>query len=84
MELSKDVEHRPIVFIRFNPDEYTDKDKNISSCWGITKKGLCSIKQNKKKEWEERLKQLEETVHYWLINRTDKTIEVIHLFYDSL
>jgi len=82
MELSKDLGHRPIIFIRFNPDEYLDENNTIISCWSKNKDGICIIKQNKKKEWEERLKQLEENVNYWLINRTDKMIEVIHLFYD--
>ena len=32
MEISKDLGHRPIVFIRFNPDSYIDKDgKKIKS-----------------------------------------------------
>jgi hypothetical protein len=26
MELSRDVHHRPIIFIRFNPDAYTDQE----------------------------------------------------------
>jgi hypothetical protein len=84
MELSTDVGHRPIVFIRFNPDEYIENKNNIASCWSINNNGICVVKNNKKKEWEQRLKQLEETINYWLINRTDKTIEIIHLFYDSL
>ncbi len=32
MELSLDVNHRPIVFIRFNPDEYTENDVKTTSC----------------------------------------------------
>ena len=28
MELSQDVHHRPIVFIRFNPDKYVDEEGN--------------------------------------------------------
>jgi len=84
MELSTDVGHRPIVFIRFNPDEYIENKNNIASCWSINNNGICVVKNNKKKEWEQRLKQLEETINYWLINRTDKTIEIVHLFYDSL
>ena len=34
MEISQDVGHRPIVFIRFNPDDYEDNGKKITSCWG--------------------------------------------------
>lgn len=85
MELSQDVGHRPIIFIRFNPDDYTNQDKKISSCWGVNKNGICVIKKTKKKEWDERLNSLKEQIHYWTDpnNKTDKTIEVVQLFYDN-
>lgn len=35
MQLSQDVGHRPIIFIRFNPDEYNVGEKRITSYWGI-------------------------------------------------
>ena len=79
MELSQDVGHRPIIFIRFNPDEYND----ITSCWGINKQGIAIVKKSKIKEWEERLTTLKTQIDYWLENATDKTIEVIQLFYDT-
>jgi hypothetical protein len=49
MELSQDVGHRSIIFIRFNPDEYNKKGTNVTSCWGIDKKGLCMVKKSKQK-----------------------------------
>ena len=84
MELSQDVGHRPIVFIRFNPDDYEKDGTNISSCWGCDKNGLCVVKKSKKNEWTERLHVLEETISYWVSpeNTTSKTIETIQLFYD--
>ena len=84
MELSKDLGHTSIIFIRFNPDSYLNKGENISSCWGLDKKGICRIKNNKKEEWESRLSSLKLQIDYWLFptNITDKTIEVIELFYD--
>jgi hypothetical protein len=84
MELSQDVGHRPIVFIRFNPDEYEKDGTNISSCWGCDKNGLCVVKKSKKNEWTERLHVLEETISYWVNpeNTTSKMIETIQLFYD--
>ena len=81
MELSQDVNHRPIVFIRFNPDEYT-QEETITSCWGQDKKGICVVKKSKQKEWIARLTTLTEQVRYWIDHSTDKTVEVIHLFYD--
>jgi hypothetical protein len=84
MEISQDTGHRPIIFIRFNPDDYKDNGKNITSCWGNNKKGICVVKKSKQNEWKERLNILEETINYWLMpeNIIDKTIEIIELFYD--
>lgn len=85
MEISQDLGHRPIIFIRFNPDDYNLPDKKITSCWGINQKSICTIKKSKKKEWIERLETLQKQVEYWTIpqNKTDKMIEVIQLFYDK-
>jgi len=85
MELSQDVNHRPIVFIRFNPDEYFINKRKINSCWNINSKGFCIIKKDKNEEWIERLNVLRDTINYWLNseNYTNKTVEIIQLFYDS-
>jgi hypothetical protein len=84
MELSQDLGHRPIVFIRFNPDDYNQNGTTITSCWGIDKKGICVVKKTKKDEWVLRLTALEEQINYWInpVNKTDKTVETIQLFYD--
>jgi hypothetical protein len=84
MELSKDLYHRPIIFIRFNPDNYFKNNINISSCWTINKKGICVIKKTKIYEWSERLEILKNQICYWInpINKTNKIIEIIQLFYD--
>jgi hypothetical protein len=79
MEISQDLGHRPVVFIRFNPDAYN----NITSCWAPNKLGILTIKKSKQKEWSERLEKLKETVNYWLNNQTQKTINVVYLFYDT-
>ena len=84
MELSQDVYHRPIVFIRFNPDDYIDKDmKKIPSCWSTNKRGITQVSKKQEKNWKFRLECLRIQVEYWIKNETDKTIEVIQLFYDS-
>ena len=84
MELSQDVGHRSIVFIRFNPDEYEKNGKKITSCWGLDKKGICVVKKSKNNEWIERLHTLKEHINYWINpeNTTNKTIETIQLYYD--
>jgi hypothetical protein len=85
MELSQDLGHRPIVFIRFNPDDYKEDGKNITSCWGQNKKGICVVKKTKNNEWSERLNVLEQHINYWInpSNKTNKTIEIIQLYYDN-
>jgi hypothetical protein len=85
MELSQDVGHRPIVFIRFNPDDYVDQDgKNVKSCWSITKQtGI--IKIGNTDEWITRLKNLSNQIKYWTNpeNTSEKTVEIVELYYDQ-
>jgi hypothetical protein len=82
MQISQDVNHRPIIFIRFNPDGYTDiNDKNITSCWCVNKLGIMTIKKTKKIEWGERIRSLHEQIQYWIDNIPEKLIETVQLFY---
>jgi hypothetical protein len=82
MELSQDLQHRPIVFIRFNPDDYTNQDGIlVKSCWKLNKLGVMQITKTKQKEWEERIETLKQQIQYWIDNTTEKTIEIIELFY---
>jgi hypothetical protein len=83
MILSQDVNHRPIVFIRFNPDEYINVDgKKIISCWILyEKKGILVLNPDKLNDWTDRLNKLYEQIKYWIENLTEKTIEIIELFY---
>ncbi len=84
MELSQDVDHRPIVFIRFNPDKYFDKDGNkVDSCWEPNSYGVLCVSPKKKQEWEHRLECLVDQIQYWTENETNKTVEVVELFYDA-
>jgi hypothetical protein len=85
MELSKDVNHRPIIFIRFNPDDYIENNKKINSCWTLNKKGFITISKSKQNEWNKRLNNLKLQIDYWtnVKNQTNKLIEVIQLFYDN-
>lgn len=84
MEISQDVGHRPIVFIRFNPDEYINKEGyKINSCWKYSHSGLMRVQPSKQNEWRARINCLLENIAYWLENPTDKTIQVVELFYSS-
>jgi hypothetical protein len=87
MQLSQDIGHRPLIFIRFNPDDYINlNNEKITSCWGTTPKtGILKIKKNKIDEWNNRLEELKSQIEYWTNdkNKTDKTIEIIQLFYNQ-
>ena len=82
MELSQDFGHRPIIFIRFNPDKYNTIDnQQITSCWGTNRNGICVVTKKKQAEWSERLECLKSSIDYWLKNNTEKTVEVVELFF---
>lgn len=85
MQLSQDLDHRPIIIIRFNPDNYTSNGKTITSCWKINSMGICTIKKSKKFEWQSRLATLKSQIEYWIHpdNRTEKTIEIVQLYFDD-
>lgn len=86
MILFQDTGSRPLVMIRFNPDQYYDhNEQSITSCWEYTKeKGLCVIKKNKQTEWEQRLETLRNAIQFQIDYIEErKEIDVIHLFYDE-
>jgi len=47
----------------------------------INKLGICQINKKKTNEWNDRLKNLKETIKYWF--NIDKTIEIIQLYYNQ-
>ena len=82
MELSQDLQHRPIVFIRFNPDDYTNQDNVlVKSCWKVNKLGVMQIMKTKESEWNEKMECLKQQIQYWVDNPTEKTVEIVELFY---
>lgn len=82
MELSQDLNHRPLIVIKFNPDKYKKDGKNIQSCWEIDKQtGLSVIRKSKKAEWAFRLNELKKEIDKWMNTKSDKMLEIIRLFY---
>jgi hypothetical protein len=80
-EDSKISSNKHLVFIRFNPDKYYDKNnKKIDSCWT---ENNTKLEINSKKKWNERLETLKYWIDYWIENETNKTIEIVELFYDQ-
>lgn len=86
MEISRDIGHRPLVFIRFNPDVYFDNNNNkIISCWKPNKQsGVLFIPTNKINEWNNRLSILKKQIEYWVEVKPEKTVEIIQLFYNGM
>ena len=85
MEISQDLWHRPIVFIRFNPDEYYIGERKIQSCWSYDKKGICRLTKKHIDKWNERLNILKQQIEYWTnaTNKTNKTLEIIQMNYTN-
>jgi len=82
MELSRDFAHRPLVFIRFNPDAYTTEDRTrVPSCWAHLPSGVMSLQQGRMEDWANRLNTLSQAVNFWTTNIPEKTIETVELFY---
>ena len=80
MEISQDLGHPNIVFIRFNPDAYTNNEgKKVKSCWKVNKSGICLI--DSKSKWKERLDNLKNLIEYWLNNIPEKHITIEKLYY---
>jgi len=78
MQLSLDVGHRPIVFLRFNPDS----NDTSPSCFTLHKQtGLLYIPHHKQKEWNKRINSLLDQIKYWKENIVEKIVEVIELYY---
>jgi Holliday junction resolvasome RuvABC endonuclease subunit len=53
----------------------------IKSCWKLNKTGTMQVMKTKQLEWEERISTLKDQIQYWIENPTEKTIEIIQLFY---
>lgn len=82
-QLWNDIGKKPLVIIRFNPDSYIDKEgKRILTPWEKTEKGT-KLKQDMIDEWKKRLKKLYKYINYWILNKPQKMITIIYLYYDA-
>ncbi len=84
-EIWNDVGHRPIVFVRFNPDKYKDEHgNNVPSPWGGKRaNGAATLSKKWKSAWEARLEKLRETVENYMDSRNmeDKNYEMALRWY---
>lgn len=77
-----DLGDRPIVLIRFNPDDYIDKSgTKMASSFKYLKRGIPQI--NNLEEWQKRLKSLKETIDFHINNVPEEQVTTINLFYDG-
>jgi hypothetical protein len=84
MELSKDFNHRPIVFIRINPDSYIDENnKKIQSCF-IVKKDTGKVEIRSEKELNRRMVEVKkQVIKYSEGFETDRIIITQELFFSN-
>ena len=82
-ELFTDFADRPIVFIRFNPDEYMDKNgvKQPSCFRTVDRFGVLTI--SNKDTWNDRLQSLKQSIDYFFETIPLEPITIINLFYDE-
>jgi hypothetical protein len=84
-ELYQDFGHTPVVFVRFNPDDFMDTDgTKVTSCFGYDKASVCTIKKCKVQEFGNRIRLLYSTIEQYTTEfRTERPITQDHLFYDK-
>jgi hypothetical protein len=90
MELFQDLDSRPLIMIRFNPDSYTHSNgTRIKTCFqplikeeDVNRKRFYNIQED---EWKERTNVLKGVIEQFLQTDTfpEKEITEVHLFYDG-
>ena len=86
MELFEDGSARPIVFLRFNPDKYTNAyGVTVPSPWTKTERGQPRIDPKRKDDWNKRLDKLFARIEYWtqLQDFPSKEVTVEFMFYNA-
>ncbi len=82
-EIWGDVEHRKIVFVRFNSDKYKGEDgNNVPSPWRTNKFGVFTVCKKWKAACDARLETLRQTVGHSMKGSSVKDqFELVHLYY---
>ncbi len=88
MQLFEDLGNRPLIIIRFNPDNYLKNNKKFETCFkplinmeDINKKKFYVLNE---KEWKRRIDILEKVINENITeNIPEKEITEIKLFYDE-
>ncbi len=82
-EIWGDMDHRKIVFVRFNTNKYKGEDgNNVPSPWRTNKLGVFIVCPKWKDAWDARLETSRQTVEQRLKeSSTKERFEVVHLYY---
>jgi hypothetical protein len=83
MQLFEDLGSRPLVMIRFNPDQYVNNSRTkIKSCFKYHKTlGIPIV--NDKNMWTYRLDCLHDHIKHNIQNIPSKEVTIVNLFYDG-
>jgi len=82
MEIFQDLQDKPLVMIRFNPDFYIEKsERKVPSCFNTTKTSGWKID---KREWKRRTNILIEIVQNFMENPPEKELTYLELFYNEI
>jgi len=82
--IRKDLDQRPLIIIRFNPDSYTDESgKKHGGCWDYDEKRNMRINPAKKDEMTDRLNAFQEKLLYHINNPPTDDITEVNLFYSD-
>jgi hypothetical protein len=79
MELSEDVAHRPVVFVRINPDGYDKDGTRLEGAFALTREGI-PIKRVA--EFDLRIQTLKRAVSDAISTVPTRTITTVELFFD--
>ena len=80
MEIFQNLNNRPLVMIRFNPDNYTKKSVKVKGCFEYDEKNRLLVNE---KEWKVRSEKLLSTLIYHLNNIPTKDYTEVCLFFDE-
>ena len=82
--LFQDAGKRPMVVIRFNPDQYkTSSGAVVSGCWGVGKDGLCRVRPSKRDEWSSRLERLKSAFVHSLHHVPEQEWSIVRICFDD-
>lgn len=84
MLIFRDLGERPIVFIRFNPDKYIDKNgKTVKSCFIYHKTSGIPIIYDKN-SWHFRLEKLKIIIEKYIVIIPEKEVSLESLFFNEI